>query len=424
MVEEKLHSVEGLVPIVDIPSENPEANFKKYAAVLSNFLNNANPPQVTIGIFGGYGSGKTTLMNAIAAELRKISEPKSLLIVGFNAWRHDHEEYLFLPLLAAIHKHIQDDSSVSKHVRSAFLGFVQGVSLKFSNFEISANKLVESVNALLKDNFSKVLGDYIDVYDELGRVSLDEKNSVKRRVVVFIDDLDRCIPEKAFVLLEALKSFMDLRGFMFVLGLDPRAIETYITRKYGKEFVKPEEYLQKMFQVPFHLPRPTEKSMRVILTGLLGEHGSKWAHNIRQELEEKGGLVDFFPRNIRQAKRILNMHQAILLAHDRLKLKPELLLALLIVQVRWPLAYWLLQSFQEDFHEILNACHSNDLDNRVPENILNNASAMAVLRDGGFYRLYKRFILEKAGLTFEGIMPYLELMGWPVDIEAKWNRKE
>ncbi len=75
--------------------------FEDYAKRLADLLSDAEPPQLTVGIFGDYGSGKTTLMRAIEASLESHRDP-SLVTVWFNAWRFDHEEHLLIPFLATL----------------------------------------------------------------------------------------------------------------------------------------------------------------------------------------------------------------------------------------------------------------------------------------------------------------------------------
>jgi hypothetical protein len=53
-----------------------------------------------------------------------------------------------------------------------------------------------------------------------------------RRIVVFVDDLDRCLPNNAPEVLESMKLFFDLEGFVFVVGLDQSVIERAIELKY------------------------------------------------------------------------------------------------------------------------------------------------------------------------------------------------
>ena len=71
--------------------------------------------------------------------------------------------------------------------------------------------------------------------------------------MVFVDDLDRCLPEKAIQVLEALKLFLDVEGCIFVLGLDPEAIASAVQTRYRGE-IKAGEYLEKIIQLPFNLP--------------------------------------------------------------------------------------------------------------------------------------------------------------------------
>ena len=86
--------------------------------------------------------------------------------------------------------------------------------------------------------------------------------------VVFIDDLDRCLPEKAVQTLELIKTVFNVESFAFVLALDDEVIERGIGHRY-KEYKlqdkKPEmpitgfEYLEKIVHLPFRLPKLTRK---------------------------------------------------------------------------------------------------------------------------------------------------------------------
>ena len=92
--------------------------------------------------------------------------------------------------------------------------------------------------------------------------------------VVFIDDLDRCLPEKAVQTLELIKTVFNVESFAFVLALDDEVIERGIGHRY-KEYKlkdkKPEmpitgfEYLEKIVHLPFRLPELTrEQAMDLI----------------------------------------------------------------------------------------------------------------------------------------------------------------
>ena len=85
--------------------------------------------------------------------------------------------------------------------------------------------------------------------------------------MVFVDDLDRCLPDKAIQVLEALKLFLDVEGCIFVLGLDPEAIEDAVRTRYQGE-VKARQYLEKIIQLPFILPPIEDEPMREYVKSL------------------------------------------------------------------------------------------------------------------------------------------------------------
>ncbi|MEN6428067.1 MAG: P-loop NTPase fold protein [Phycisphaerales bacterium] len=407
--------VEGLVPFLDVPSKDPGMGFQMYAEVLASLIRSADPPQMTIGIFGGYGTGKTTLMDAIAENLKDDVRNGSIVTIGFNAWRHDHEEHLFLPLLNTVYQSVKNVPSLSKCVAAAFWGFVQGLSLSLSHVEVSVGTVYESLRTVLaKNDLSEALAGYVDVYDGLSQIPYAEKANVTRRMVIFIDDLDRCVPQRAFALLEAVKSFMDIRGFVFVLGLDPRAIRTYLSRKYDDAFcVTAEEYLQKMVQIPVHLPR--FRRADVI------QHLSESSDVAKSLLADTADLQEFLPCNLRQVKRLLNMYTVIKATSDELartgsaevgSLNSRILLGLLIIESQWPLAYYVLHSYRDRFHDVYRSCTGKD-SSHGPRVLTEKRRLINELASDGFGKIYS-FIFEALGKDLTGICRYLDLMGWPI----------
>lgn len=94
----------------------------------------------------------------------------------------------------------------------------------------------------------------------------DLTKSTRINFVIFIDDLDRCLPEKAVEALELIKTVFNLESFAFVLALDEEVVERGIGHRY-KDYAlrnkKPEmpitgfEYLEKIVHLPFRLPALT-----------------------------------------------------------------------------------------------------------------------------------------------------------------------
>lgn len=112
-------------------------------------------------------------------------------------------------------------------------------------------------------------------FDARGTLSsLTESDVMSLRFVVLVDDLDRCLPEKAVQMLESVKLFLNARGFSFVLAVDDEVGERGIAHRYrdylprgdaGVGPVSGTEYLEKIVHLPVHLPRWTPDEARRFL---------------------------------------------------------------------------------------------------------------------------------------------------------------
>jgi len=233
--------------ILDVPSEKPALAFDQQAKAFKDILEDSDP-RFAIGLFGTWGSGKTTLMQAIERELNKdVAIP-----VWFSAWRYEKEEHLTVPLLDEVRAALaswatlnpdkgeiarKTAATIGKVARSLLTGFtanvgvpgVAGLSFSASQALAEAEKLdKETLNAYLPQSLYHASFQALhDAFDEFA------KDDPKRRIVVFVDDLDRCLPEGALQVLESMKLFFDLSGFIFVAGLDQRVVEWLIDTRYG-----------------------------------------------------------------------------------------------------------------------------------------------------------------------------------------------
>ena len=88
------------------------------------------------------------------------------------------------------------------------------------------------------------------------------------KVVVFIDDLDRCSPETAVEVFESIKIFLDIEGFVFIVGLSKKMLEKMISvklEKAGLKDVEAQEYLRKIIQLEINIPAWNNDSISVLL---------------------------------------------------------------------------------------------------------------------------------------------------------------
>ena len=256
--------------LTDIPFElssvgqlEDALNFSKYSDTIADIITNSDP-RFAVGIFGGWGTGKTTLMRMIK---NKLDKNDKIVTIWFEAWRYERENNLaVIPFLRTFKLRL-DEVIVSK--KGNWNMIKEGV-IKAADAFKNASKVSVQIPGIfsletnldaVKANDKTKLGKNEDVIYYHGicflKDALEEARKVDKslRIVVFIDDLDRCFPEKALEVLESVKSLFDIEGLVFVIGMDSSSIDTYVKNKYGQNTtIKGIDYLQKIVQLPFQVP--------------------------------------------------------------------------------------------------------------------------------------------------------------------------
>jgi len=90
--------------LLDVPAGHPTFGFDGIADALVSIVTGSEP-RFAVGIFGGWGSGKSTLMEEIE---RRLHEMGDTLVVEFNAWRYEREPHLIVPLLDTLRDALND----------------------------------------------------------------------------------------------------------------------------------------------------------------------------------------------------------------------------------------------------------------------------------------------------------------------------
>ncbi len=150
--------------------------------------------------------------------------------------------------------------------------------------------------------------------------------TLNRRLVIFIDDLDRCLPEQAIGVLEAIKVFLDIQGCVFVLGVDREIIERGIRVRY-KEFalagaaagvfpVAERDYLEKIVQIPFALPPLAPNTMSAFLCSRLPSVLDTEGDVALVAALMTAGLQRN-PRKVKRSFNIFRLHMSLDRAHGR-----------------------------------------------------------------------------------------------------------
>ena len=176
----------------------------------------------------------------------------------------------------------------------------------------------------------------IDLIEKLVKKTDGIKINDELKLVVFIDDLDRCTPSNAAEIFEAIKVFLDIEGIVFILGLSHKIVSGAIEYKHkhlSEEF-SGEEYLKKIIQLPVNIPRWDLEEIKEYLLSLLDGYNYK---DFREIFETNLELItQGVESNPRQIKRFLNVFiLSFELVRTDKSIDKEKLLAFQAVRQRW-----------------------------------------------------------------------------------------
>jgi hypothetical protein len=399
--------------LLDVPTKHPALDYEDSAKAFKDIIVGSEP-NFAIGIFGGWGSGKTTLMGAIKNELPTTG----ILTVDFNAWRFEREPQLLIPLLDTIRGALADRAKlaaegkldegeasdaprnsevalnlrriagrVGRVARALATGLSGSIGIPGAvTFNVDAGAIIDTLakpdpcpDPSDEDIAPKSL--YVAAFAELQEAFKDLDSAGVSRIVVFVDDLDRCLPASALDVLESMKLFFDLPGFIFVVGLDESVIDGAIATKLTRTVAGPrtiaadeapvaevvpsrqlgKEYAKKIFQVPYTLPPMRSVQLKELLESMYKEAGiedpqlTDLKTNVRRYLQ----VIAVQDRvNPREVKRFINSYTLQTLIHSintKLKpkaiLEPEAILALQTLAFRpeWQPWYEAVTSQPKDF---------------------------------------------------------------------------
>jgi hypothetical protein len=320
---------------------------------------------LTVGVLGGWGTGKTSLMRLLERRLTANAQPAETapLTLWFDAWAYARQEQsLWRALLlkvtgelgARAETLLSTDAArdkLKKELESLETSLYRSQTRKvhdglkvnwgealpvaahllaktFTGGALDLAKLkedltgedpkevaklierrsretyVEEVRSLeqFRATFARAL-DLVGVGPPAG----DGAGGVRRRLYVFVDDLDRCLPEDAVAAVEAIKLFLDLPGCVFILGMDGEVIQAGIRARYapyvadGEARFRAADYLDKIIQVPFRLPPLEPAQVASFLAPILAMDGTGLAEDAKDLIQIA------VPDNPRALKRVLNV---------------------------------------------------------------------------------------------------------------------
>lgn len=280
--------------------------YEPFAELITNIVANKSLNPLTIGLFGRWGAGKSTLLKLVEKNIEKRDVTKKKLVcISLNSWMFEGYDDAKSAIMESLLRTLMDKQPAFEGLKNEIknlIGRINFIKLGSTVIKYGTPLIMGAVNPAMsalsavqyfsKDKRKELLEDLKQVWEEnelednqnttvenirLFTVEFTEliKKSEIDNLVVMIDDLDRCTPERVIETLEAVKLFLSVPKTTFIIAVDNQVIKYSIENKYPKITEGSDDfsdsYIEKIIQLPIHIPELSEVDIKNYLLLLICE---------------------------------------------------------------------------------------------------------------------------------------------------------
>ena len=298
----------------DIETDKDLLGFSVHANLIKDVVTNVKNLPITIGLYGDWGSGKSSVLKILEKELE---EDENSIVIYFDGWTFESFDDAKLALIQGIVDELEKSEKFKEKVKDKAEDIVKAFSkLKKSInwmriLKVTAKSAIPVLSAsmtgglsvipMLISAFQEHKNDLADILtgdkaedflkDIIGSDKEDKKYAAVRefrndfsdlikkskyeKVIILIDDLDRCLPRHIIENLEAIKLFLNVPGTAFVIAADEYIVSNAIKSEY-QSLIKASEqdrgghnigeaYMEKFIQLPYRLPSLSNKEVETFV---------------------------------------------------------------------------------------------------------------------------------------------------------------
>ncbi|MCE5211822.1 MAG: hypothetical protein LLG40_09740 [Deltaproteobacteria bacterium] len=368
---------------------------------------------ISIGLFGEWGSGKTSIINMTLEEIKVISTKPTPLIIKFNPWNFSDQNQLIHQFFNELSSILCRDDSAKKYIKlgraiQKYSRFFEPLSyVPTLDFIGKAAKAVKGVGVAAEKAGETDAKNLSVIKSELN--SLLDKISTK--LIIVIDDIDRLNNTEIRQIFQLVKSLADFPNTIYLLSFDKDVVINALKKVQEGSG---NDYLEKVVQVPFEIPQISKREVEHFLFNKLDEliHDipeNRWDQTYWGNIYHSG-LKHFF-KNIRDVNRYLN---SLSFGFNLVKeeVNPVDFIAIAAIQVFIPDLYKNIKDNKDLFAGINNDSHASaearKSEQSKIEAILNKVKELPqdVLTD-----------------FLQRIFPRMENVGYSHDFLESWRKK-
>lgn len=245
------------------PFKNDLLNREQYADILTSLIDTSEKGFI-MSINATWGYGKTTFIRMWEQKLKNFGYPT----VYINAWEKDFIDDPFAVIMATIWEQTQKQDAYIKKPSEVLktLGDIAGKIIAHRYIgEAALDVIKKGVGNDLQTPYA--LNQYIQQVENVKQFKeqlstyvqqlKSQDGSAKDKLIIFVDELDRCRPDYAIEMLERIKHLFSIDNVVFVLSVDQFVLQESIKGFYGSSNISADNYLRRFIDIEYRLPEPS-----------------------------------------------------------------------------------------------------------------------------------------------------------------------
>lgn len=266
---------------------------------------------LVIGLFGKWGTGKTSILNIVVNEINSLSEDScdKPIIVKFSPWNYTDKDNL-ISLFFRVLKNkldIDKDEEKRKKIGKALTDYSDALDA------LSLVPMVGSGLAILLKTIAKAQGAELskEVDLDVTRNQLEKVLSeTNQKIIVIMDDIDRLTNSQIRDIFQLVKQVGNFPNIIYVLSMDRNVVCRALEEVHN---IDGSEYLEKIVQIPFEIPALMKPQIREIFLAKLNDtikdifDDITWNENYFNEVFNN--CIEPYIKTLRDVNRVINTFQ-------------------------------------------------------------------------------------------------------------------
>ena len=402
---------------VNLDEKDPLGTKAYSDSIYNIILNKSDSKPMTIGLFGSWGSGKSSIVETVRDKLNKNSN-KKIGVMYYDAWKYSNDAFrrsfilelkreFKLDMDKDLETFYQDKTEEIDHSvgfkKSWLLNtmFVLVPIIGFTSY-IVFKSIMQNI-PLSESVFIAILGGYITLMSYMIKESLIEykisiskprvfspeqfeeifKNAINaltlkenfilkwfkerigkrkyKEILIIIDNIDRCHKDLSMELILTIKNFLEVENCIFLIPVDDEALKEQLGYKNSEG----EEFLRKFFNITLRIKKFTPRNLREYTKKLIDENKIMFSHIVADMISQE------FSKNPRRIKQFINnLYAEYLIASAQedngeiskgsISNNIEYLAKILVIKEEWPELYKLI----DEYPAIINNIEKNIKENK------------------------------------------------------------